>query len=174
MSNNNCTNCNEASVPCGCKDAGILTPPPCGPGVDCPEGTPCSEIYPLECTSMTGDPILCGEEVVIESGLSVTQAFVSMIAWFCNAIANLPPGPQGPPGEQGEQGEQGDKGDQGDNGTNGFSGRGIAVFVQDPEPTQTDFDNQYGNIQGFGVNGTPGSSQIKAGDLWIEDCLPVE
>ena len=54
--------------------------------------------------------------------------------------------------------------------TAGFSGRGIAVFVQNLEPNQGDFDTQYGTIEGFGVNGITGSNVIKAGDLWIENC----
>jgi hypothetical protein len=55
-------------------------------------------------------------------------------------------------------------------GAPGFSGRGVAVFVQNTEPNQTDFNNQYGLIEGFGQNGIPGSNQIKPGDIWIENC----
>lgn len=58
----------------------------------------------------------------------------------------------------------------GEDGPYGLSGRGVAVFVQTLEPTQTDFDTAYGTVEGFGVNGISGSNQIKAGDIWIENC----
>ena len=46
-------------------------------------------------------------------------------------------------------------------------GRGVAVFIQDIEPIQTDFDDKYGEIDGFGVNGITGSNTFKPGDIWI-------
>lgn len=49
-------------------------------------------------------------------------------------------------------------------------GRGIAVFVQDEEPTQEDFDELYGEVSGFGIQGISGSNQIKPGDLWLALC----
>lgn len=61
----------------------------------------------------------------------------------------------------------------------GLSGRGVAVFVgqfngASPTlqgfPTSTDFDNIYGNQEGFGVNFIPGNNQLKAGDIWITPC----
>ena len=192
-------NCGHDDIPCGCKDTGLLTPPPCGPGVDCPDGTECTETFDATCTYYTGedivcndvvivtagnnvtemiqnitdhfcatqgviDNILCGEEVVVSAGVTFDQAFIELSAYFCEAIANIPAGPPGPPGDTGVQG------DPGTPGTNGLSGRGIAVFTQALQPNQTDFNNQYGTIEGFGVNGIPGSAVIKPGDLWIEDC----
>jgi hypothetical protein len=58
-------------------------------------------------------------------------------------------------------------------GNNGIDGRGVAVFVKPCQPNQIDFDTQYGTVQGFGVNGLPGSQTFKPGDLWIscEPCL---
>jgi hypothetical protein len=77
------------------------------------------------------------------------------------------PGPAGPAGAPGPQGLQGNSGDDGEDG---LTGRGIATFVINTEPTQTDFDSQYGNVPGFGINGLPGSETFKPGDLWI-NCL---
>jgi len=91
-----------------------------------------------------------------------------------------PPGPQGieglqgpqgvpgPTGPAGPQGLQGPAGPSGTDGTNGLVGRGVAVFVQSTTPTQTDFDTNYGAVDGFGVNGISGSNTFKPGDLWIE------
>jgi hypothetical protein len=73
-------------------------------------------------------------------------------------------------GERGLRGATGPAGPAGATGANGLSGRGVAVFVQVDEPTQTDFNNQYGLTEGFGQNGIVGSNQIKAGDIWIENC----
>jgi hypothetical protein len=58
-------------------------------------------------------------------------------------------------------------------GNDGLDGRGVAVFVKPCEPNQNDFDLQYGNVRGFGVNALPGSQTFKPGDLWIscEPCL---
>ena len=55
-------------------------------------------------------------------------------------------------------------------GTIGKDGRGVAVFVQETEPNQTDFDTQYAGQPGFTVNNLPGSDQIQPGDIWIEPC----
>ena len=56
--------------------------------------------------------------------------------------------------------------------TPGLSGRGIAVFKQTTTPTQTDFNTQYANQQGFTVNFIPGNNQIKPGDIWMDPCTP--
>jgi hypothetical protein len=84
------------------------------------------------------------------------------------------PGPQGPQGPAGADstipGPQGPQGLVGNTGGDGLVGRGIAVFVQTLEPSQLDFDTQYGSVLGFGVNSITGSNQIKPGDLWIEPC----
>jgi len=73
-------------------------------------------------------------------------------------------------GERGLTGARGPQGDPGPAGPSTRSGRGIAVFVQNVEPDQNDFNSAYGTIEGFGVNGITGSDQIKAGDLWIDVC----
>lgn len=69
-------------VPCGCKDTGLLTPPPCGDGIDC-EGTPCSETFDAQCTFYTGEPILCGEDEVVTTNMSLSEAMAAVVAYFC-------------------------------------------------------------------------------------------
>jgi hypothetical protein len=69
-------------VPCGCKDKGLLTPPPCGDGIDC-EGTPCSETFDAQCTFYTGEPILCGEDEVVTTNMSLSEAMAAVVAYFC-------------------------------------------------------------------------------------------
>ena len=51
---------------------------------------------------------------------------------------------------------------------NAIKGRGIAVFIQSAFPTQSDFNTKYGNVDGFGINGTTGSNTFKDGDIWIK------
>ena len=81
------------------------------------------------------------------------------------------PGPAGAAGAPGPQGPIGPDGNDGIDGTDGLIGRGVAVFVQELEPDQDDFDAQYGTVPGFGVDGIPGSDTFKPGDLWIY-CAP--
>lgn len=89
------------------------------------------------------------------------------------------PGPTGPTGPIGLTGDKGDTGAQGPigptgatgaagtNGTNGKSGRGIAAFIGGVQPDAARFTNEYGTIEGFGVNFIPGNDQIKPGDIWL-------
>lgn len=86
-----------------------------------------------------------------------------------------PAGPAGAPGPEGPIGPDGNDGIDGIDGTDGLTGRGVAVFVQELEPNQDDFDTLYGTVDGFGVNGIPGSDTFKPGDLWIycpEEIIP--
>lgn len=76
----------------------------------------------------------------------------------------------GSDGRPGTPGGQGSPGVPGANGLQGLSGRGVAVFVQPGMPTITDFNNQYGSQEGFGVNFIAGNNQIKPGDIWIQPC----
>lgn len=93
-------------------------------------------------------------------------------AYLCNGCAGTPgaagatgsPGPIGPPGPQGLPGNS---------GTDGKSGRGVAVFVQTTQPTQSDFDSIYGSIEGYGVNYIGTNNTIRPGDIWIEPCTPA-
>ena len=48
-------------------------------------------------------------------------------------------------------------------------GRGVAVFIQEEEPNQSDFNSKYGSVIGFGINGIPGSNTFKPGDIWISN-----
>jgi hypothetical protein len=48
------------------------------------------------------------------------------------------------------------------------TGRGVAVFTQLTEPTQTDFNTEYGSVDGFGVNKITGANTFRPGDIWIQ------
>jgi hypothetical protein len=78
------------------------------------------------------------------------------------------PGVAGPIGPQGANGPQGIQGLPGSPGNNGKSGRGVAVFLQSTTPNQTDFNNIYGSIEGYGVNYIGTNNTIRPGDIWIE------
>lgn len=43
-------------VPCGCKDNGLHTPPPCNTSGDC-AGERCSELFNQECITYSGEPM---------------------------------------------------------------------------------------------------------------------
>jgi hypothetical protein len=101
-------------VPCGCKDTGLLTPPPCGDGIDC-EGTPVyytgediicdgttivatnttvanaiQSVVNTFCdeTEIDAD-ILCGEDVVVAAGAQVEDAVADVVNYFCTALENI-------------------------------------------------------------------------------------
>lgn len=73
------------TVPCGCKDTGLLTPPPCGDGVDC-EGTPCSETFDAECVFYTGEALVCGDDTLVEGNTSLADALAAVIGYFCDQL----------------------------------------------------------------------------------------
>jgi hypothetical protein len=110
-----------------------------------------------------------GVQIDYFDGISDTLISTS---FACNGCAGTPgatgatgtPGPIGPPGIQGLPGNS---------GAEGKSGRGVAVFVQTIEPTQSDFDSIYGSIEGFGVNYIGVNNTIRPGDLWIQPCTPL-
>lgn len=70
-------------VPCGCKDTGLLTPPPCGDGIDC-EGTPCSETFDAGCVYYTGQDIVCDETTIVATNTTVADAIQSVVDTFCD------------------------------------------------------------------------------------------
>tara|TARA_R110002020_G_scaffold23658_3_gene78611 strand:- start:2140 stop:3012 length:873 start_codon:yes stop_codon:yes gene_type:complete len=71
------------TVPCGCKDTPLTTPAPCGDGIDCPDATACSETFDAECVYYTGDPIMCDDEVVVDTNTPLDDAIAAMIAALC-------------------------------------------------------------------------------------------
>ena len=149
-------NCGCA-IPCGCEDQGILTPPPCGPGVDCPDGTECTVTFDAECTYYTGPDIICNDVIIASAGENIAEMIQNIIDHFCTTqgvVDDILCGTDVvvaagtmfdaalialsayfctaianiPQGPQGDQGIQGIPGNDGGDGTDGFSGRGIAVF----------------------------------------------
>tara|TARA_R110002126_G_scaffold158322_4_gene305723 strand:- start:13336 stop:13818 length:483 start_codon:yes stop_codon:yes gene_type:complete len=158
-----CKKCKKTKCGCADKPYGIPTTFSNDPTVCPPDSEKCTEVFEAECICWPG-PDIC--ELDIKTGDRLDEVLEKLILTMSQvSCAAFEPGPQGDPGTNGLPGQAGGP------GTNGFSGRGIAVFVQNLQPNQTDFDNQYSGIEGFGVNGIPGSDVIKAGDLWIEDCI---
>ncbi len=109
-----------------------------------------------------------GVEIQTYSGATNTIIDQYYVCSGCNGNT----GNAGTAGPKGDPGNPGITGPIGIPGLDGISGRGIAVFVQTSEPTLSDFNALYGTVQGFGVNYITGNNQIKAGDLWIEPCVP--
>jgi hypothetical protein len=70
-------------VPCGCKDTGLLTPPPCGDGVNCPDSNPCSETFNASCIYYTGEDIVCDETPVVNQDDTVAEALANIVNYFC-------------------------------------------------------------------------------------------
>lgn len=92
--------------------------------------------------------------------------------YACNGCAGAT-GATGATGSPGPIGPAGPQGLPGNSGSDGKSGRGVAVFVQTTEPTQSDFDSIYGSIEGYGVNYIGVNNTIRPGDLWIQPCTPL-
>jgi hypothetical protein len=70
-------------VPCGCKDTPLTTPAPCGDGINCPEATPCSETFDADCIYYTGEGVVCGEETIITTNMTIAEAMAAVVAAFC-------------------------------------------------------------------------------------------
>lgn len=87
---NNCNECNKCKDECGCKR-------PNNPGPQI--------AIPLTSFVWTGDPIMCGGNIIVQLGTSLDQAFANLAAYACNL--SLIPGPQGVPGAVGPQGPPG-------------------------------------------------------------------
>lgn len=84
-------NCKEHKVPCGCKDTGIVTPPPCGDGIECPDSNQCSETFDGDCIFYTGNPILCGEDEVVPTNIPVSEALTLITDYFCDSAEHALP-----------------------------------------------------------------------------------
>lgn len=74
--------CNKTK-PCGCEDQPYASLPPCNP-VDCPEPYPCSEVNNAECVIYTGQPIMCGNDVIVDTNTNVADALNSIADKACN------------------------------------------------------------------------------------------
>jgi hypothetical protein len=82
--------CSEHNkVNCGCQTY-LTTPPPCPTPEDCPDAQPCSAVYDSQCIRYTGDPILCGLDIVIETDFTVEASLQAIINYFCTQVAALP------------------------------------------------------------------------------------
>jgi len=77
--------CNKTK-PCGCEDQPYASLPPCNP-IDCPDPNPCSEVSNANCVIYTGPAIMCGDDVVIPSNTSISEAFQLLIEYACTALA---------------------------------------------------------------------------------------
>lgn len=156
--------CNEDNtVDCGCKF--FVESFSCikYDGVD----LPCINIKKgdnLEDAFIKIDSLICGvtsgEDGLSAYEVAVSEGFEGTVEEWLISLQ----------GTNGTNGTDGADGVPGVNGENGLTGRGVAVFTQVTEPNQTDFDNEYGTIDGFGVNSVPGSETFKPGDIWIEPC----
>lgn len=75
MALNKCKNC-------GCDDA-LVTPAPCPTPGGCPDQFVCSETFDAACVIYTGDPIYCGEEIVVPSNVTMAEALVAIVNFYC-------------------------------------------------------------------------------------------
>jgi hypothetical protein len=80
-----CTNCGCKNKPCGCEDGPLTTPAPCNP-IGCPDPYPCSEVIDAQCVLYSGDPIICGEDTVVDTGDNVADALNQVVDYFCGSI----------------------------------------------------------------------------------------
>jgi hypothetical protein len=78
-----CTNCGCKNKPCGCEDGPLTTPAPCNP-IGCPDPYPCSEVIDAQCVLYSGDPIICDQDTVVDTGDTVADALNQVVDYFCN------------------------------------------------------------------------------------------
>jgi hypothetical protein len=78
--------CNHTNINCGCKDSFLTTPPPCPTPENCPDPQPCSEVFDAQCIIYTGQPIICGEDVVVPSDTNMAEVLNDLIDYFCQEL----------------------------------------------------------------------------------------
>jgi hypothetical protein len=61
----------------------LTTPAPCPTPVGCPDPEPCSEVFDAQCVIYTGDSILCGQDVVVETNTNMADALHAIVDYFC-------------------------------------------------------------------------------------------
>jgi len=81
--NNKCKNC-------GCDDSFMPSPAPCPTPAGCPSPQPCSEVFDAQCVVYTGETLDCDGNVIIGPNNTLAEAYINMISYFCDTIANLP------------------------------------------------------------------------------------
>jgi len=78
-----CTNCGCKNKPCGCEDGPLTTPAPCNP-IGCPDPYPCSEVIDSQCVLYSGDPIICNQDTVVDTGDNLANALNQVVDYFCD------------------------------------------------------------------------------------------
>ncbi len=82
-----CNKCNREcnTTVCGC-DAPLTSPAPCPTPAPCVTAQPCSTITDADCVMYTGDPIMCGNDVVVNTNTIMSQALNDLASYFCAKI----------------------------------------------------------------------------------------
>ena len=78
--------CTHTTIDCGCKDSFLTTPAPCPTPDGCPDPQPCSEVFDAQCIVYTGDPIICGEDVVVPTNTNLAVALNLISTYYCSKI----------------------------------------------------------------------------------------
>jgi len=78
-------NCNN-STKCGCTDSYLTSPLPCPTPVDCPTAQPCSETFDSQCIIYTGDPIMCGIDIIVNTNTTMAVAIKNIADYFCSKL----------------------------------------------------------------------------------------
>lgn len=82
--------CSEHNkINCGCQSA-LTSAPPCPTPEDCPEAQPCSAVFDAACVVYTGNDLLCGIDLVVETDFTIAAALESIVDYFCGQITNIP------------------------------------------------------------------------------------
>jgi hypothetical protein len=76
MSLNKCKNC-------GCEDSFLTSPAPCPTPTGCADPLTCIETIDAACVIYSGDPIMCGNEVVVPSNVTMAEALVAIANFYC-------------------------------------------------------------------------------------------
>ena len=82
-----CSKCNnecDHTNLCGCQDAPLTTPNYTLP--TCASDEPCYEILDAKCVMYTGDPIMCGNDIVVNTNTIMSQALTDLASYFCAKI----------------------------------------------------------------------------------------
>jgi hypothetical protein len=69
---------------CGCEDSFLTSPLPCSNTTECSSPEICDFVIPAKCVIYTGEPIMCGDTVVVPSNTNITTALQLVVSFNCN------------------------------------------------------------------------------------------
>jgi len=75
---------NTKCAKCGCEDSFLTTPAPCPTAIGCSSPEICDFVIDAKCVIYTGEPIMCGNNVVVPTNTDLATAMQALVFFNCN------------------------------------------------------------------------------------------